>query len=312
MPKNSISLDDAAYILRISPRKMGELVKSQNLNVIYSSLGVPSINTNDFKIVAYSDDIREARIEAVKTNAKHRKLDEDTGQSLREIEEVTKKTQLYDDYIDVLINLHKKYEHKIDVLRDETALAAAYILYSNVINLLKLANLGLSHFYWDSRIMLRPIDEAVMLAEYFIISDGTDLGKKHLGKWYRENQSPSNSICREAISKHMESLLSTPKDSFKENISTLYNRKSKSIHHTLNGILETYDVTFENHDLKMRGFDYGKCTYSQKIAEMTTFFQTSIWTAFQGFFMCFHTSMPLAKEDSDLILLYNDKIFQNA
>ena len=190
MEKKSILLDDAAYILRISPRKMRELAKSQNLDVIYDPLGIPSINIDDFKIVAYSDDIPEARIEAVKTNAKHRKLDKDTGQSVRDMDEVTRKTQLYDEYIDVLINLHKKYEHKIDVLRDETALAASYILYSNVISLLKLANLGLSHFYWDSRILLRPIDEAVMLAEYFIISDGTDLGKKHLRKWYRENQSP--------------------------------------------------------------------------------------------------------------------------
>ena len=150
-----------------------------------------------------------------------------------------------------------------------------------------------------------------MLAEYFIITDGSEKGKKHLNEWFRENRSPQNVICREAISNYMKSILPYFYDSYKKNISELYSIKSKSIHHSLNSILETYHFTLENDNVKSVGFDFGQCTYTSKILEMVKFFKSSIWTAFQGFFICFNTSMPLTKEDSDLLIFYDTKVFQD-
>lgn len=174
-----------------------------------------------------------------------------------------------------------------------------------------MANLCFSNLFWDSKILFRPIDEAVMLAEYFIISQDTDIGKKHLKEWFRENRSPSNVICRETISNYMQKILPDFYDTYKKNLSEVYSIKSKSIHHSLNSILETYNVTIEKDNIKQVGFDFGKCTYTSKILETIEFFQSSIWTAFQGFFICFNSSMPLTKEDSDLLIFYDTKIFQN-
>jgi len=306
-----VSLQDVAYILRISTRKTYELLNKNSFDIFYNDQGFPFLSQDDFKKIAYSDEIPVGRLEAIYYDAEKRKNDHELDFDKNHLKELEDLTKSYEKYIDQLKIIHKKYQKKINVLEDETPVCAAYILYAKIINLLKMANSCISKKFWDTFILLRPIDEAIMLAKYFVLMKHSKTGEKHLHEWFRENKSPSNSVCRRALSNHFESIFPGSKERFHKNISILYGTKSKSIHHSLNSILETYKVDILENKIQPVGFDYGECSYSFKILDAARFFKTSIWTAYQGFFICFHETLPLQKEDKNLILFYNQKIFDN-
>lgn len=213
--------------------------------------------------------------------------------------------------IKVLERIHKKYINNVDILNDDTALVAAYILFAKVINLLNMVCLCLEKFYFHSCSLLRIIDETIDVAEYFIISEGTEKGDSHLKRWFREDVSPKHSICREELSKYMSSIIQNRPEANKDLMNTLYQQKSKMIHPTRNIILEVLTYSKKERILLPNTFDYKSCSYTRKIYKLAVFFKSSIQTAFQGFFMCFHEKMPLENGDKDILMSFNDKYEKN-
>ena len=58
-----ILLNDVIYILRISPQKIHELTNIKNIKIYQNEFGTQFLKQNDFKELAYCDEIIEARIE---------------------------------------------------------------------------------------------------------------------------------------------------------------------------------------------------------------------------------------------------------
>ncbi len=67
-----------------------------------------------------------------------------------------------------------------------------------------------------------------------------------------------------------------------------------------------YDL---NEEINIRQIDYGSCTHQRKLYELTHYFSSTIWASYQGFLQCFGESLPLNKQDVELILEY-DRLFQ--
>ena len=216
----------------------------------------------------------------------------------------------YREYIETLEEIYKTYHDQVGPLHSESASSAAYILYAKVIRLLNMACLCLEHHFWDALILFRPIDEAVELAQYFILTEGSPQGLEHLRRWFRENHSPKNEKCRKVIGEYMDSVV-PPKPGqklFKEVMKELHYKKSKAIHYTHHDIMETYRAKIDNGLLTGLGFDYGSCSYPRKMLEVTELFQSSIWTAVQGFLMCFKDRLPLSQEHVERLMAL-DRLF---
>jgi len=272
--------------------------------------GKDCISLTDLKKLAYSEDVHEAAIETMKNNIIIREREEIVGKE-KFLLQNKKKIGKYRRYIKILENIHASYHNQLDIVHTESALVAAYVLYSKAINLLNMACLCLENHFWESGTLLRSIDEVIYLAMYFVITQKTEEGKKNLKKWFRMNEIISHSNCRKAIS----ALMSTHQksidfDAHKELQDELYRKKSKWIHPTYNGILEVYRAKMGSNCIIYQGFDYGPCSYSGKIFGLTDFFQSSIWTAVQGFYICFCIDMPLREEDRKTLHSLDKKFLQ--
>jgi hypothetical protein len=153
---------------------------------------------------------------------------------------------------------------------------------------------SLEHRFWDSLILLRPIDEAVQLAEYFASFGKEEPGATRLRAWFHEDESPKNAIIREALAKQMDQILGDQSGKpSKGLLGELHNKKSKELHHTYNGMWEMHRTKIDNGKLVHTGFDYGACSSPRQLLEITRFFESSIWTAVQGFVLCFREQLPL-------------------
>jgi len=93
----------------------------------------------------------------------------------------------------------------------------------------------------------------------------------------------------------------------KDLINEIYQKKSKMIHPTRNTILEVIKFSSEDKRSLPNSFDYKSCSYTKKIYQLTDFFKSSVWTAIQGFYICFYKKMPLKKDDMDILIKLNDK-----
>lgn len=223
----------------------------------------------------------------------------------------TKRKELlnnYSKYIIDLEQLHRSCLERIHLHNHESALTAAYLLFSKVISCLKLGTSSIDNGYWCISSVLREIDEALDIALYFIISNNTEKGREDLRKWFRLNRTPSHSICRKEISKYFSQLTGENENSHLQIMNELYESKSKFTHPTYSSIREVTQFDTSS-GIKIRNIEYGTITFETKLLELAHFFCSSIWSSFQYFHICFSRNLPLTEEEDGFLINYN-KIFQ--
>ena len=301
----------AIQTLMLNQKTFYNLIKDKKIEIHQNNNLDSCILDSDLKSLCYDEEVINnskkdilanlSSLESDKINKKDEILIQKTKELLRQ----------YRKDIKVLERIHNKYKNNVDILNDNTALVAAYILFAKVINLLNMVCLCLENFYFHSCSLLRIIDETIDVAEYFIISEGTEEGGLALKIWFREDFSPSNSTCREELSKGMGSIIQNKPEANKELMNTLYQLKSKMIHPDRSIILEGLIYSEKEGISLPNSFDYKRCSYTRRLYKLVVFFKSSIWTAFQGFFICFHEKMPLEKEDKDILISINDKYEKN-
>jgi hypothetical protein len=173
-----------------------------------------------------------------------------------------------------------------------------------------MAWLCLENHYFYADLLLRPIDETIDLAEYFIVAEKEESGRKDLSVWFRENTAPKHAICRKVNSKFLGSLLGNEEaDAHKENMNELYQIHSKDIHPTYNGILFTiFNPHIKNREVECMAFDYERCSNLREVLELSKLFKSKIWSAVLSFHSCFQKNMPLSEEDSSILMSLNQKL----
>lgn len=299
MTKNEklIPFDEAIHTLRVSPLQFHICHPAGRFEVRTNKNGKDCISLTNLKKLAYSEDVHEVALDTFKANIARREQEELMGRN-RFLLQNSKAIEKYRRYIKILENIHAGYHNQLDIIHTESALVAAYVLYSKAINLLNMACLCLENHFWEAGTLLRLIDETIDLARYFVITQKTKEGKENLKKWFRMNEIISHSTCRKTISDLISThLKEIDFEAQKELQDELYRKKSKWIHPTYNGILEVYRARMGSNCIMYQGFDYGPCSYSGKIFGLTDFFQSSICTAIQGFYICFYKDIPLTTKD---------------
>jgi hypothetical protein len=281
-----IPVQDAAHAMRISLLQMRDWIRESKLETTDGPLGL-LITESAFKKMAHSTELADITIQATINEARRRQSDNESGLAKNFTVQISQIILEYRSHLGTLQHIHSKYKEKYNILHNQTADVAAYILHARAISLLRMACLCLENHYWESLLFLRPVDEALQLAEYFVISARSPEGKEALLEWFRENKSPSNSVCRDAIDKFSRTL--SPhwdNDKLANAMNKIYHAKSKPVHNALNNIMETYQTFVEDGKLIDGGFDYGPCTYPRKVIGLVHFFGSSIWTTVQCFLLC--------------------------
>lgn len=210
----------------------------------------------------------------------------------------------YEGFIKELEELHRKYIRVANSHGFESTVMAAYLLLGRALNLLNIGCLCLKHGYWYSGSILRDIDETLDVALYFVLSNNTAEGETARHRWFRQNLTPKHAVCRAYVSKWEASLGSGPgEDNFRELMNELYRKKSKWTHPTFGVIREITAFEIGHHDhIRVTNMEYGPSSVEHKLHELSVFFRSSVFTAFQAFFLCFKHAMPLQDQDATYLL----------
>ena len=307
MVENSkkIPLTTVMHTIMVSKDLLHELLNKKGIEIIYNDSGKECIKDSEFKKLCYSKEAKQLSVASILNSLCFLEEETKSGKNHYYSEKIEELLKKYSKDISILENLHDKYKNKIDILKEETGLSAAYILYAKVINLLNMTCVCLREHYFNAGSLLRIIDETIDLAEYFIISESEDNGIRDLKRWFREDVSPKHKTCREVVSKYINEILSQTDN--EELMYEIYQKKSKMIHPTRNIIIKSGFLFYKNTNNMSLQFDYKSTRYLRQIYELTAFFKSSIWTSIQGFFICFYKKMPLEQIDKNMLIKLNDK-----
>jgi hypothetical protein len=217
-----------------------------------------------------------------------------------------KKTiERYKNLIKELSRLHNKYLPALNNHDFESGVVAAYLLFGRAINLLNIGCLCLDKGFWYSGLILRDVDETLDVAQYFIITAGTEEGEKARHRWFRQNIAPKHAECRSKIAKWHASIdPDVEEENFRRLMNELYQKKSRWIHPIFSVIREVTGFKV-NKEIHINRIDYGSSNFEHKLNELTHFFRSSIWTTFQSFMLCFKEAMPLNEGDVKYLVTQN-------
>lgn len=312
-PPKIVYFYDVVHTLRISDHGLNTLIKSRNIQVTNAEMG-PAISESDFLSLAYSSDILPFVQKTLRVESSRRQEDKISGADNRFIEGSAQALIKYRAYIRTIEAIHANYNESLDPNFKETPESAAYILLARSISYLKMAIDSLQDKHFESIILLRPIDEAIALAEFFLIERHSALGKSTLEAWYHENHSPSNTICRKSIDKYLSSMpITNPGPPIGLLMKRLYHGKSKPLHNAHHSIMETYNTVLTDDVLYGVGFDYGLSSHPRKLHELVLFYQSSIWSVALGMLFCFSIlTKILTAQDNDTIIALNRSFFSDA
>lgn len=293
-----VRFKDAAHILGLPIEVLPALIRKIGCKAFGDEAGAPCISFDDFSSLHESPLIVTAVNTALRNESEQRLLDSQSGADKRFAQEIQVKLKEYRTHIDLLEEIHGSYLFRVRPIHDQTPLMAAYLIYARVINLLNMGRMCLEAGYWNAGLVLRQIDEAIQVAEYFSTCEPTPKLKRDVLKWFRENRTPQPVDIRKAISARVG--LELPDHSAETLLyamNELYEIKSKWVHPAFSPIRETLRTYPLEGTAAVTGFDYGPCSYPRKLHELTLFYRSSIWTAIQGFVLCFQRQMPLDPKD---------------
>ncbi len=196
-----------------------------------------------------------------------------------------------EETIKLLEEIHKKYEPGIDIAKDQGGAVAAFIVFARVISLLySILALLRSGIPAESMILFRPLWEAVLLVEYFSVSDALGHNSNAIRRWFeKEGEIIGAKDVREYVSKH----LGLPIELLKK----LNNGYSRPVHHTHNSIMESYrgySLSGMGANFQRRlGFDYHTSSIGRDLVAIISAFEDLIMSVLNAFVQAFWSGLPL-------------------
>ncbi len=292
-----IPIEEAIHTLRISQVQMEEWVALGMVRVFTTAEG-RALLESDFKQLANSQISMNAALDAFRHETVRRESDVASGLAEKFRSEIANGIEQQRNVIQELRTIHAKYHDRLHILRRQSGTTAAFILYSRVLALLNMSELCAEHLYWETLLLVRPVNEALDLAICFVISEHSEEGRARIREWFRENKSPAHSVCRTVIEDYFRSLPPHgAQDAFQGLMARLYQATSKPIHSAHHDIMEVYSARFENKELVGVGFDYGPSSYPRKMLGLVAYLESVLVSTVQTFIVCFDIAQSLLEPD---------------
>lgn len=305
--KKMIAIEDLALDLGLPDEQVALWIKTERIDVHADYRGRPAVNADIKNTFSERSDYSLAIKKSI-SNDKHLK-NISTIQAGKLQEKRFALIDKYQTFIKEIQNIHEAHMDAANQHDEESAIRAAYLLFTKAISCLKMGCDNLQSGYWFAGSVIREIDETIDLAQYFVITKDSEQGESDLKKWFRQNFAPKHSKCREALSNHMRALQDDiEKDNHRLLMNELYQKKSKWVHPTYGVIREVTEFDTDNR-IKIKSMSYGITDHELKLYELTEFYKSSIWSVFQSFMICFSKDLPL-NENTRSRLVEIDRFFQ--
>ncbi|MDP2365351.1 MAG: hypothetical protein Q8M94_16475 [Ignavibacteria bacterium] len=280
-----ISIGKCSYIMNMSEPTLDSWLKEKNILVVADKHGQHCITYDSFKRLANDENKNEkSKPDVVKYLTDRERWDIEKMKN-----DIGKMNAKYKEYVKMLTEYHSELFNAHFELNNESPLCAALLLFIKIINMCNLF-LDSVEKYNSSLLLIRTIDEANTLAQYFTVMQQDEQCKRDLIAWFRYEKSPSPAECREKLSIVLTALApkaGIPSELLEMLTDEVYDVKSKSIHHSYRDCSELLELELKGDNISVKEVAYGSISVYRQF-EVLEYFESIINNVLQGFLICFN------------------------
>jgi len=287
-----ISIRKCAYIMHMSEPTLYNWLKEKKILVIVDNHGQQCITDDNFKRFANDENKYEkSKPDLIKYLTDRTSWDVEKMRN--DVNEMLKK---YREYVEMLTEYHSDIFSAHFILNDESPLSAAILLFTKIINMCNMFLDSIEKLYNSAILIIRTIDEANTLAQYFIVLKDDEQCKRDLIAWFRYEKSPSPAECREKLSSALAPQAGIPAELLEKLYDDVYDVKSKAIHHSYRDCSELLEFELKDNNVIIKDVSYKSASIYRQF-EVVEYFESIINNVLQGFIFCFSSLLNDEKKN---------------
>jgi len=296
-----ISIRKCAYILHMSEPSLIEWIKEKNFQIIKDNYGQEALNNDHFKNLA-NDEERHKRSQI---DIKKYLQDSETWNIEKTKNDINKIIEESNCYLNIIQEYHSNIHLRYNLLKDENEIVASIFLFGKIINMCHMFIYSIDHSFNSALLLIRTIDEAASLAQYFVVLKDDSQCQKDLTAWFRFDKSPRAAHCREKLAIVLAPRAGVPAEYMEYLSDELYSTKSKSIHHSFRDCSELLEFKINDDEVKVSDFAYQSGNVFRQF-EIVQYFIPIINNVMQAFIICFDS--VLEEEEKNKLVAITTKL----
>ena len=277
-----ISINKCAYILNMSEPTLIDWLKEKKIVIQLDTSSQQCISYDNFKSLA-NDEKKYEKANPDLLNYLKDRANWDIEKMRNDVSKMLKK---YREYVELITEYHAEIFKTHFMINNESPMNAALLLYAKIINMSNMFLDSIEKSYNSSILIIRTIDEANTLAQYFSMLKEDERCNKDLIAWFRYEKSPSAAECREKLAKLYAPQAGIPEKLLEQLHDDVYEVKSKAIHHSYRDCSELLEFELKDNKTIIENISYKESSVYRQI-EVVDYFESIINNVLQGFLLCF-------------------------
>lgn len=272
---------------KISELNLDKMLKELKI-IIFSTERGETIKKEDYDNLIKSDNFKKYHKETSKYEIA--RYYNDQSEKIKEYFEknINSELEIIKKYLGDLENNHNKIIEKFDLVNDETAESAAYLLFVKTFCMFRTIIVCLENKLLCANVYFRPLNEAINLANFFLLTKDTEKGNKILFEWFRDNKTPYTktivSTLKEFTEKHTD-----------ENIASFYSSMlfqlsqatSTIIHNSYNDTKKHFIFKSDQDNISIKSIEYERSSNLREILTYAYYLDSLLLSIYLSYITCY-------------------------
>lgn len=272
---------------QISEYYPDNLIRENNIALFSTERG-ETISKADFKKLISSPNFKLYFKETLKFA--HTRYERDNiKENIDYFEDINDKIYTYiKEKLERLIKNHNLVLKDYNLVNDETAEVATCLLFVNAFTMFNTFTKCIKDKSLSVGIFIRPINESINLAKYFLVEKHSPRGQDYLFIWFRNNHTPRTEIVFDSVKKFNKTIIGEELSDFLESISfELINSASKSIHNSYSSTIKGFIYETENDNLVFEKIEYEESSNLRETLNNLIYAQSLLLSIYITYLGCF-------------------------
>ncbi len=277
---------------RISEINLDKMLKELKIITFYTERG-ETISKEDYENLIKSENFQKYYKETLKYELE--RYNNDQNEKIKDYfeENIYSELEVIKKYLDDLENHHNTIIVNYDLINDETAENAACLLFIKTFSMFRTIIVCLEKRLLCANVYFRPLNEALNLAKFFLLTKNTEKGKEILFEWFRNNKTPYTkeivSILKEFAEKHSDEKTALVYSSMNFELSQA---TSNVIHNSFIGIKEHLIFKFDQDNILLKTIEYEGTSNLREILNNVYYLDSLLLSVYLSYIMCFELLIP--------------------
>ncbi len=280
-------LDDFLTSTRISELFVHKMLMELNISTFVTERGI-TLTKADYDRLINSVNFKRYYNETLKFANNRYQKDQKVEAKEKFEKRIHSEITWIKKFVCELEGYHRIIVKKYDLINDESADCAACLLFIKAINMFNTVIYCVESKLLCSNVYFRPINEAINLAQYFLLTKESPEGKESLFNWFRDNKTPRTDIIVSTLKEYSETHTNEIVAHIFSSMSyQLVQTTSKIIHNSYSDTLKHLAFKSDGSKVILDDIEFNGTNNSRELFDYIIYLISLLWSIHMSYQICF-------------------------